>query len=121
VGLGHEQIVVADARRAAAASRSAVNRNKFSNMISLADLDRRRFAGVFEVLWGVSDGHEWKGVRLVAYRSIAVDNNVRVEPDPVAERDRVAYYAKWPYDAIGTDRGIFTYYCRRVDLGCHRR
>lgn len=63
---------------------------EFANLISFSDLGRGRLAAVLEVLWCETDRRERKNVRVVTNSRLAIDDDVRVEPDAVAEHDVIA-------------------------------
>jgi hypothetical protein len=113
--LRHQEIVAADAGYTAAASRSPMDRYKFPDLVSLAYLDRRGLAGILEVLRRKSDRHERKNVSFASNSSIAIDNDVRIESNPIAEDDAIANDTKWSDHAIGPDSRTRTNNCGLMD------
>src|SRR5579871_5821972 len=58
VGIGHEQVVVADARHALAVGRTPIDGAALAEGIAVADLEARRFPLVLQVLRRIPDGGE---------------------------------------------------------------
>ena len=68
VRVGHEQIVIADARHALIADGAAVDGAELADHVAIADLQARRLAGVFLVLRRLADRGELEDL-VVARRS----------------------------------------------------
>jgi hypothetical protein len=96
MGLGHQEIVVANDRCSASARGSAMNGDELTDLVTFTDLSCCRLVSVFEVLWCKSDGRERKDVGLVTYCSTAVNYYVRIETNAVAETDFVTDSTKRP-------------------------
>ena len=69
-----------------------MNRDKFTDLIALADPGLRRLALLFQILRGKSDGDEGKDVRLVTNEGVSVDDAVGLQSDSVAEFNVVTDY-----------------------------
>ena len=108
VGLRHEEIVAADAGDAAAAGGAAMDSYKLANVVSLADLNCRRFTAVLEVLRCMADRDEWEYVRAAADRRTAVYRDVRIELDAVSKCYFIAYRAERSDETVRPDASVFT-------------
>src|SRR5262249_11621552 len=101
VGLGHEQVVVPDARDSSSSCRPAMYGDKLANMVPLADLNRRRFTGVLKVLRGESDRGKREDVSVGADTCFAIDDSMRLKANAVGQLNLIAHSTK------GTDMTIF--------------
>jgi len=108
VGLRHEEIVAADAGDAAAAGGAAMDGDEFANVVSLADLNRRRFTAVLKVLRCMADRDEGEYVRAAADLRTAIYRDVRVELDAVSKCYFIAYRAERSDETVRPDASVFT-------------
>src|SRR5690242_970630 len=97
VGTNHEEAAVADPGDHAPARGPGVHRHVFSDPIVAPDDELRFFAAILEILRLESNRGERKQTRTLPDRRPPIDDDVRAERDPGAERNIFAN------DAIGSD------------------
>src|SRR5215469_1364085 len=107
VRVGHEEIVAADAGHPLVMGGAAIGSGELAEHVAVADLEPRRLAPVFLVLWRLPEGSELQDVIVGAERGGTVDHDVR--PDDAARSDADP----------GTDDGEGTYadIARELRLG----
>ena len=77
VGIGHEQIVVADAGNAASPLGAAIDGNTLAKDIVVADHQPSFLPAVAQVLWRVAKGGERKNLVALANGRPAIDHRMR--------------------------------------------
>src|SRR5262249_18347215 len=86
VRVRHEEIPVADPRHAASADGAAADRHVLADLVPGADLERRRLALVLEILRRATEAGERRDHVVRAERDLPVENDVRLETGPIADR-----------------------------------
>jgi hypothetical protein len=66
MGVGHDPVIVADARGSPILTRTAIDRATLANSIAIADMEFRGFSRILLVLWVVSYGRELKNMIVLA-------------------------------------------------------
>ena len=94
VRVGHEQVVIADARQPAAAGRAAMNRRELADDVAVADHQARPLAAELEILRNQPDRGHREDLVGVADLGPAVDHRRRADAAVAADRD------------VGADRGV---------------
>ena len=97
-----------------------MDRHEFANMVSFTYRCCGRFASIFQVLWSQSDRHERKDMGFIADGGLAVDHDVRIEPDTVAKRDLGPNCRKRANVAAGSEDGPVSDYRGIVNEGRHQ-
>jgi len=95
--IGHDPVVVADARGTAALHRTAVDGTEFTDDVTVADLEQRRFPVEFFVLGNLAYGGELKDLILPPDAGGTVDDRMGTNPAALADNH------------VGTDDGIGPY------------
>jgi hypothetical protein len=85
VGVGHDEVVVADASARSTLDGAAVDGDKLANHVVIANFESRRLAGVGNILRRQSDGGEREEVVVVANFRGAFDHHVRREMAALAQ------------------------------------
>ena len=115
----HDPAIVTDPGDHAATRGARVDCHVLADGGVLADLERRGFAGIFEVLRPVPDRGERVDLAVRADRGTARHYHVRQQFDLVAELGVGAHEAIWPdLDALAQGRAIFDD-GRRVNIVGH--
>jgi hypothetical protein len=81
----HQQAMIPDSCNHAAAGGTGVDRYVLADGAVIADLERARLAGIFEILRLVAYGREWVDPRSGADCRAAGDHDVRDELDVIAK------------------------------------
>src|SRR6266849_10736580 len=93
MGADHQQAMIADSRDHATAGGAGVDRHMLADRVVMADFQRRRLAGVFQVLRLEADRGEGEDPGPLADRGPPVDHDMRFEADAGAEHDMLADHA----------------------------
>ena len=87
VHVGHDPVVVADARRAAAFAGAAVQRDELADQVAIADDQLALFAAEFLVLRDRADRGELEDAVVAADARRAFDDDVRADRRAFADLD----------------------------------
>ena len=111
MGANHQETMIADSGDHTAALGAGVDGHMLADRIVMADLERRGFTLVFQILRLEADRGEREDSRPLADRRAPIDDDMRLKTDPGAEHDILADHA------IGADLDVIRH-CR---LGRHDR
>jgi hypothetical protein len=114
MGLREQSATIADTRRHAPVRRARIDGHAFANDAIGADLERRRFARIFAVLWRMPDRREWENPSTGANRRAACDNDVGDELDPLAQDGVASDLTERANDYAGAERGTALHERQRV-------
>src|SRR5882762_1754317 len=95
--IGHDPVVVADARNARVLHGAAAESAIFADGVAVADLERRRLPTVFLVLGRSAERTESENSILSSYASSPLDQHVRPDRGPLPYRDVLADYRIRPH------------------------
>jgi len=84
-----------------------VDGNELANVVALADLNRCRFAAVFQVLGSKADGNKWEDTGFITDARFAVDNHMRFQTNAVPQNDLIADHAESSDIMIGSYLSLF--------------
>ena len=107
VGVGHEEIVTADAGEASAFDGAAIDGDELANEVVVADFEARGFAVVADILRREADGRKRKEAIMGADFRWAIDGDVRDQFAGFAEFDVCAD------GAVGADFAGWSEFSRR--------
>jgi hypothetical protein len=116
VGVGHQQVVVADAGHAAAARRAAMDGHELADHVAVADHHPRRLAAELQVLRHQADRGHREDFVVVADLGDAVDDARRADPAVTADADVLADRHVRPDDRARADLRAGMHDGRRMDL-----
>src|SRR5262245_10242366 len=98
VHIHHQQVLISDSRHPIAVNLAAVNRSQmssymFTDHVAVADLQRGRFASIFQILGRSSEGCAWKNLVISTEFCSSRDNDMADQMRSRADRNVRAYRA----------------------------